>query len=82
MSYDEVARILNGLVGSDTRVSFDDPVEPKELRLYRADPLSMELVRDALAKAAARFPGEMAALTTVFVAFDDTLGVTRRRVVP
>lgn len=82
MSYGEIARKLNGLVGSDTRVTFDDDQAPKELRFYRADPLSTELVREALAKTAACFPSEMAAITTVFVAFDDSLGITRRRVVP
>ena len=80
MSYGEIARKLNGLVGSDTRVTFDDDEAPKELRFYRADPLSTELVREALAEAAACFPSEMAAITTIFVAFDDALGITRRRV--
>ena len=82
MSYGEIALKLNALVGADTRVTFDDEAAPKELRFYRPDPLSTALVREALAKTAASFPDEMAAISTVFVAFDDSLGVTRRRVVP
>ena len=81
MSYDEIARKLSVLVGSDTRVTFDDDRAPREIRFYRADPLSTELVREAVAKTAACFPREMAAISTVFVAFDDSLGITRRRVV-
>lgn len=81
MSYGDIALKLNNLVGSDTRVTFDDDVAPREIRFYRADPLSTDLIREALAKTAASFPNEMAAISTVFVAFDDSLGVTRRRVV-
>ena len=80
MSYGEIAQRLTGLVGSDTCVSFDDQDHPTELRFYRADPLSTDLVREAFAKTAASFPAEMAAITAVFVAFDDSLGTTRRRV--
>lgn len=81
MSYGEIVQKLNDLVGSDTHVAFDDAVDPKELRFYRADPLTPELVRDAVAKTTACFPSEMASIAAVFVAFDDKLGVTRRRVV-
>lgn len=81
MSYGDIARKLNDLVGADTRVTFDDDVSPKEVRFYRADPLSTELVHEALTKASACYPDEMAAITSVFVAFDDSLGITRRRVV-
>lgn len=81
MSYGEIVRKLTELVGSDTTVTFDDPAEPSELRFYRPDPLGMDLVRDALEKASATFPDEMAVITTVSVAFDDTFGARRRRVI-
>lgn len=81
MSYGEIALKLVTLVGSDTRVTFDDDVAPKEVRFYRSDPLSTDLVREALAKTTECFPSEMAGISTVFVAFDDSLGITRRRVV-
>jgi hypothetical protein len=81
MSYGEIAQKLNDLLGSDTHVAFDDEAAPKELRFYRADPLTPELVRDAVTKTAACFPKEMAAIAAIFVAFDDKLGTTRRRVV-
>lgn len=80
MSYDEITQRLTAIVGSDTAVAFDDDIRPTELRFYRRDPLSMELVREALAKTVEAFPVEMSTIDTVFVSFDDRLGLTRRRV--
>ena len=81
MSCAEIARKLKDLVGSDTRVTFDDDSAPREIRFHRGDPLSIELVREAPAETAGCFPNETMAISTVFVAFDDSLGITRRRVV-
>ncbi|MDK9695436.1 MAG: hypothetical protein OEL76_03505 [Siculibacillus sp.] len=80
MSWTEISRVLTELVGPDTRVAFDDDANPTELHFHRHDPLTADLVRDAVARAAALHPQEMSAITGVLVCFEDALGATRRRI--
>ncbi len=80
MSYRIMIHRLNVLVGMDTRVTVDDETRPTQLRFYRQDRLTDELVRDAITRAREEFPDEMDPICDVFVDFHDTLGETRRRV--
>jgi len=81
MSPVAITRSLTDFLGADTHVTVDDDVHPTALEFYRSDPLSMDLVREALARTTARYPSEMSAITAVYVAFDGSLGISRRRVV-
>ncbi len=80
MSHDQLIDRLTSLFGVDVAVTFDDRDNPSQIRLYRPDPISADLVRSAIGRARDEFPEEMRAITAVLVSFEDELGPTRRRV--
>lgn len=80
MSYDKLSERLTSLIGADVAVTWDDPENPSQIRLWRPDPIDHALVRTAVGRAREEFPDEMAAITAVLVSYEDALGTTRRRV--
>ena len=81
MSFPDLTARLEALLGADVAVSFDDGASPSQIRLYRPDPITDGLVRDAIGRARAEFPAEMEAITAVLMSFEGDLGPTRRRVI-
>jgi len=72
---------LTKLIGSDVAVTFDDQEAPTSVVIYRHDPIAEPLVRSAIDSLRREFPEEMKSLSAVLVAFEGSLGPTRRRVV-
>ena len=80
MVQEELINLLNSHVGADTRISVDAEDGGTRLSFYRGDRLSDELIREAVAKVRDELSDDTLADCEFFVAFDERLGTTRRRV--
>ena len=67
-------------LGQDVSVSFDDADDPREVILYRPDPLSEDFVGAAIDALRAEQPESLARIEGVLISFEDRLGPTRRRI--
>ncbi|WP_333823661.1 hypothetical protein [Pinisolibacter sp.] len=80
MVHEELITLLNSHVGADTRISVDAEDGATRLSFYRADRLSDDLIREAVERVRGEFSGDTLADCEFFVAFEERLGTTRRRV--
>lgn len=80
MSFQKLSDRLTDLLGIDVGVSYDDHVNPSQIRLYRPDPIADTLVQDAIDRARREFPDQMKAISAVLISYEGSLGPTRRRV--
>jgi hypothetical protein len=80
MVHEELVNKLNSHVGADTRISVDAEAGATRLSFYRGDRLSDDLIREAVEKVRGEFSVADLADWEFFVAFDERLGTTRRRV--